>query len=80
MSDGLFHSQDVDLKSCKIVTSAGKPLELKDIVVELNYFEDIFNNGISGSLVINDSMSYIQIYQIQGNEALILAKIGRAHV
>ena len=73
MSDGLFHSQDVDLKSCKIVTSAGKPLELKDIVVELNYFEDIFNNGISGSLVINDSMSYIQIYQIQGNEALILA-------
>ena len=58
MSDGLFHSQDVDLKSCKIVTSAGKPLELKDIVVELNYFEDIFNNGISGRLTTSSFQNF----------------------
>lgn len=73
MADGLLHSQDIKIQSCKIVTSAGKPLEIKDIVIEFNYYEDIFNNGISGSLVINDSMAYIKTYQIQGNEVLILS-------
>lgn len=73
MANGLLHSQDIEIKSCKIVTSAGKPLEIRDIVIEFNYFEDIFANGISGSLVINDSMAYIQTYQLQGHEVLVLS-------
>lgn len=72
MANGLLHSQDIDFKSCKIVTSAGNPLELKDLVVEFNYYEDIFSNGVSGSIIINDSMAYIQTFQLQGHEVLIV--------
>ena len=56
MANGLLHSQDIDFKSCKIVTSAGNPLELKDLVVEFNYYEDIFGNCCSGNLILVTSM------------------------
>ena len=56
-----------------IVGAGGQPFELKDIIVEFNYFEDIFNNGISGNILVNDSMNYIQILQLQGQEVLILS-------
>ncbi len=73
MSDGVLHAQDVGLRSCKIVGAGGQPIEFKNIIVEFNYFEDIFNNGISGALIVNDSMNYIQILQLQGQEILILS-------
>jgi len=73
MADGVLHAQDVGLQSCKIVGVSGQPIEFKNIIVEFNYFEDIFNNGISGSLVVNDSMNYIQVLQLQGQEVLILS-------
>ena len=52
----------------KLINNLTTILEFKNIVVELNYFEDIFNNGVSGSIVVNDSMNYIQILQLQGQE------------
>lgn len=72
MSDGLFHSQDISIKSCTIFNSSGQPIEFKEMILEFNYFEDIFNNGISGSLLVNDSMGYINILQLQGSEILKL--------
>jgi hypothetical protein len=72
MSDGLLTAQDIAIKSCKIIGSSGQPMEFKYLIVEFNYFEDIFAAGISGSLLINDSMGYINILQLQGYEVLIL--------
>lgn len=72
MANGLYIAQDIAIKSCKIVGSSGQPVEFKPIIVEFNYFEDIFNNGISGSLVVNDSMGYIEMLQLQGHEVIIL--------
>lgn len=72
MSDGLLYSQDISIKSCSIVGSSGQSMEFKEMVLEFNYFEDIFSNGISGSLLINDSMGYINILQLQGSEVLTL--------
>ena len=72
MADGLFYSQDVSIKSCKIVGNNGAPIEIKNIVVELNYFEDIFSNFVNGAIVINDSIGCIQMFQFQGQEVLIM--------
>jgi hypothetical protein len=72
MSDGLLTAQDIAIKSCKIIGSSGQAMEFKYLIVEFNYFEDIFATGISGSLLINDSMGYINIMQLQGYEVLIL--------
>lgn len=73
MADGLWHSQDVLIQSLKIVGENGSPIDVKDIVVEINYFEDIFSNFVSGALVINDSVGIIQMFQFQGQEMLILS-------
>jgi hypothetical protein len=73
MADGSLHTQDVLINSCKIVGEDGSPIDVKDIVVELNYFEDIFSNFVSGALVINDSVGIIQMFKFQGQEVLILS-------
>lgn len=72
MSDGLLTSQDISIKSCLITNSSGQKLDFKNLVVEFNYFEDIFANGVSGMLLINDSTGYINILQLQGSEVLTL--------
>lgn len=73
MADGLFYSQDVSIKSCKIVGNDGAPVDIKNLVVELNYYEDIFSNFVNGALIINDSIGCIQMFQFQGAEVLILS-------
>jgi len=72
MSDGILTSQDIGIKSCLISGSSGQQIDFKNIIIEFNYYEDIFANGVSGSLVVNDSMGYINILQLQGSEVLSL--------
>jgi hypothetical protein len=56
---------------CEIV-SAEKRLDFKHMVVELNYYEDMFTNGISGNIVINDSAAYNNRLSWCGDEFLVL--------
>ena len=74
MSDinSLFFTQDFKLESCKIVTALNQPFEFSNMVLELNYFEDIFNNVITGNLVLNDSSSMLNILGFSGHDYLIL--------
>lgn len=78
MSDGLFNAEDYKLTSCVITSSSGQSLEFMDIVIEFNYYEDLFSNCITGNLLISDSMGYIDILQLQGYEflSLVLDKPG----
>ena len=43
-------------------------LDLKAYMVELNYFEDIFNNTISGNIVISDAIGILNFASINGSE------------
>ncbi len=70
MSNALRHTQDIKIKEVIITTSSGQQIDFKNMVLEFNYFEDIFSNGISGTLFINDSMGYIEILQLHGSEVL----------
>ena len=72
MSEGIVTTQDIGIKSCLITGSSGRQIDFKNMIVEFNYYEDIFANGISGALVVNDSMGYINILELQGSEVLSL--------
>lgn len=63
---------DLTVKRCDIVSAVGS-VSVKGLIVELNYFEDMFSNCISGSIIINDSSSYHQLYSWCGDEYLILS-------
>lgn len=72
MANGLFNSQDFIVKSCIITSSSGQSIDFRNMVLEFDYFEDIFINGISGAIFINDSKGYIDILQLQGSEVLTI--------
>lgn len=48
------------------------PVDLIGNMVELNYYEDIFNNTISGNVVVNDSVGLINFSALNGTEYIHL--------
>jgi hypothetical protein len=70
---GLQYPQDFVLDSCVIVTALGQPTEFSKMVVEINYFEDIYSSTITGNLIINDSSGFLNLLGFSGNDYLVLS-------
>jgi len=71
-SPGLFYPQDFFIDTITFIGASGKPIELKELMVELSYFEDIYSSSISGYLYLLDARGYEEILQITGNEVLTI--------
>ena len=61
------YSTDYQLSSVVLLTGAGS-LDLKDKMVELNYFEDVYSSTISGRLVVSDAVGVINFSSMSGTE------------
>ena len=62
---------DYKLDDFFLINSVGDPLELKmGIVAELNIYEDINSNAVTGSMHMFDSHNIISNASLQGNERL----------
>lgn len=72
--DGVQYAGEYELKECKILSPNGNTTDLKvDMqIVEINLFEGIFQNSISGSLIVVDIENVISKLPIVGQESLIL--------
>lgn len=70
--NGNFTVFDSIVDSCKIITNTGTILNFRHMVLEINIYEDIFVNYISGNLVINDGFGYINALQLDGTERVVL--------
>jgi len=68
-----LNPQDFTLDSCKIITSLGQPYEFRFMVLYFDYYEDIYNNFITGQITINDSVGYISQLAFNGHDYLILS-------
>lgn len=61
---GLRYPTEYNLKELKLLDSSGNEvLDLKYYMVEINYFEDIFNNSVSGKVVISDAVGNFDAMQ-----------------
>mgnify|MGYP003334613542 CR=1 FL=1 len=67
---GIFYPQDFSLQKLNLITSTGKPFELKKIIVEMSYYEDIYSFAVSGSVTVRDAQGFIELLQLSGNEFL----------
>lgn len=78
MGKGIFHPFDLVLYKLDFITSSGNIVDLRAIFTDLNIYEDIFGNVISGSLMLSDSTNIFGHLVLQGNEFLqiILDKPG----
>jgi hypothetical protein len=59
---------DVKVFGISILTSSGVDLKIDLLIDELNIYEDIFSNTISGDVFIIDSANYISRLNFHGNE------------
>jgi hypothetical protein len=67
-SPGLYYSQDFSLKSLNFLTANGEKIELKRVMTEFSYYEDIYSFCASGYITITDAQGFIELLQLTGNE------------
>lgn len=69
---GLTRAGDVDIESLTIISATGTKLDVKDYLVELNLYEDLFSNALYGTIQLSDSRNLLKELPIIGNEVLIV--------
>jgi len=67
-SPGVVYPQDFSLKTLNFLTASGQKIELKKLMIELCYYEDIYNFVTSGYITILDAQGFIELMRITGNE------------
>ena len=67
-SPGIQKAGSVEIVELKIIGSTGVIIDLKDFLVELNIYEDIFASTVYGDIVLSDSRNIIELLPIIGEE------------
>lgn len=69
--DGVgFYSQGASIDKLELFTASGQRIELKQMLIELSYYEDIYTFATSGSIVLRDGQGLVDNFQLTGNEFL----------
>ena len=67
-NSGVLFSQDFSLEKLNILTSAGQRFEIRQLMQEFSYYEDIYTFSISGHVTVKDAQGFIENLQLTGNE------------
>ncbi|NBP55078.1 hypothetical protein EBU71_00805 [bacterium] len=67
-SPGAYYAQDFSLETLNFLTASGQRFELKRLLVEMSYYEDLYSFTASGHITITDSQGFIELFQMTGNE------------
>ena len=68
--DTIEFAGDYDLSHIFLHTHKGDVIDIKNLVQELNIYESIYNNALTGSLVIVDAQNLIAKLEINGTERI----------
>jgi len=68
--DVIEFAGDYGLTSMKLINHDGKAIDIKYLVQEINIYESIYNNSVTGTVVITDAVDLIGNLPIQGTERL----------
>jgi hypothetical protein len=66
--NGVRYGQDFTLKKLVLLSPSYGPFDLKIVMSEMAYFEDIFSNAVTGRVVITDAEGFIEKLNLSGNE------------
>ena len=70
VQDGLQTPGEVTIEELSLISTNGKSISLIDYLIELNLYESIFSNVISGEIILSDSANLIRHFPITGEEYL----------
>lgn len=65
-----FNLTELTLSSSTLNRNIGGKLDLRPYLIELNYFEDIFDNSVSGKLVLSDAVGIFKLGGLNGTETI----------
>lgn len=68
--NGIFYPQDFHLNKLNFVTASKTKMDLKRLMLEFSFYEDIFSFAVSGYITVIDAQSFIEMMQLTGNEYL----------
>ena len=71
-TSGLFGSSDYKISTLTIATSDGNSVDVRNIMIELDIYEDIFSPTMTGSLTLSDAGDIISSFGLHGNEYLLI--------
>src|ERR1700712_2880793 len=66
--DGIAHN--VNISYIKLTNHAGETLDIREIFLELNIVNSIFENCIYGTMLVNDANSILTRFPIIGEEII----------
>jgi hypothetical protein len=67
---GVYYPQDYSINTLNFVTAANQKFEIKKLVAEMSYYEDIYTFAVSGYVTLTDAQGFIELFQLTGNEYL----------
>lgn len=65
---GAYYPQDYSLQTLNLLTASGQRFELKKLMLEMSYYEDIYSFCASGYITVVDAQGFIELLQLTGNE------------
>ena len=68
--DTMDFAGDYSLTEIALINHQGEAIDIKLLVQELNIYESIYNNAVTGTVVITDAVNLINNLPIQGTERL----------
>ena len=71
-NQGIQKAGEVKIEQLKLISSTNVIYDLTEFLIELNLYEDIFSNYLTGSIVISDSRNLFDMVPIIGEEYLVL--------
>ena len=57
-TDGIQYASQFQLDDLTLIAVNGTSVDLREVMREMNIFEDMFTNTMSGDLFISDSQKY----------------------
>jgi len=72
MADTLQFAGEFRLDKCELISSSGVSADISRVIVEINLFEDIFANSLTGSIIISDTNNLVDNMPIIGQEYISL--------
>ena len=70
--DHLGFAGQINFSVLKLISTSGYAVDLQDYLVEVNIFEDIFQNFLYGNMMLSDSRNLISSLPIIGEEYLVI--------
>lgn len=68
--NGIYNSKDYEIKELELINSGGQTIDLRNIFLEMQIFQDLYSSVMSGTILINDGNDTFRYFYLCGNEYL----------